>query len=149
MSTPGMNQQQRDEFDEMVADAIDQLPAAVQALLEEVPVIVEDHPTPEILGELGADPEILNDPTSLCGLHTGPMATERTVEASGELPNQIYLFREGIVALAGGWPDPADPPDAAEQRLDDIFDEIVTTLLHEIGHQFGLDEDDLTRLGYE
>ncbi len=144
-----MNQRQRDEFDEMVGDAIEQLPPAVRALLDEVPVIVEDHPTREILGELADDPEVLNDPTSLCGLHTGPMATERGVDHSGELPNQIYLFREGILALAGGWPEPTEPPESSEEKLDAIFDEIVTTLLHEIGHQFGLDEDDLTRLGYE
>lgn len=144
-----MNTRERNEFDQMVADAIDQLPPGVRALLDEVPVIVEDHPTRELLGELADDPEIADDPTSLCGLHTGPMATERGTEISGELPNQIYLFREGIVALAGGWPGPTDPPETAEEKLDAIFDEIMTTLLHEIGHQFGLDEDDLTRLGYE
>lgn len=144
-----MKREERDEFDEMVADAIEQLPPGVRALLDEVPVIVEDRPTREILGELAEDPEVLEDPTSLCGLHTGLMATERGVEMSGELPNQIYLFREGIVALAGGWPGPAESPEGAEEKLDAIYDEIVTTLLHEIGHQFGLDEDDLTRLGFE
>lgn len=144
-----MRQDQRDAFDEMVEDAIEQLPRGVRALLDEVPVIVEDRPTREILGELADDPEILDDPTSLCGLHTGPMATERGVETSGELPNQIYLFREGVVALAGGWPEPTDSPEVTEEKLDAIYDEIVTTLLHEIGHQFGLDEDDLARLGYE
>ncbi len=144
-----MNAARRAEFDAMVEDAIDQLPPGVRALLDDVPVIVEDLPTPEILGELRDDPEIKEDPTSLCGLHTGPMATERGLEHSGELPNQIYLFREGIVALAGGWPDPTDTEEAADEKLDAIFDEIVTTLLHEMGHQFGLDEDDLRRLGYD
>lgn len=148
MST-AISQQQRDEFDEMVEDAIDQLPPGVRALLDEVPVIVEDRPTREMLGELADDPDVANDPTSLCGLHTGPTATERGIELSGELPNQIYLFREGIIALAGGWPEPADTTETANERLDAIFDEIATTLLHEIGHQFGLDEDDLARLGYE
>ena len=62
-------------------------------------------------------------------------------EVAVMVPPTIMLFRVGIVAEAGGW----DQPDALER----IREEIRITLLHEIGHQFGLDEDDLARLGYE
>jgi predicted Zn-dependent protease with MMP-like domain len=51
------------------------------------------------------------------------------------------LYRLGIIAAAGGW----DQPDAD----DIVYEEIMITLLHEMGHQFGLDEEDLRRLGYE
>ena len=56
------------------------------------------------------------------------------------MPSDIHLFRDGILDLVGGW----DVPDARQS----LEEEIRITLLHEIGHQFGLDEDDLDRLGY-
>jgi predicted Zn-dependent protease with MMP-like domain len=77
----------------------------------------------------------------LCGLHTGVAITDQSVEDSGRLPTDIHLFRVGIVALAGGW----GGRDAEER----IGDEIRITLLHEIGHHFGLEEDDLADLGYD
>jgi predicted Zn-dependent protease with MMP-like domain len=85
-------------------------------------------------------------PDELCGLHTGVAFTERSVTSSGDLPSEIRLFREGILAEAGGWEEPGEDVDAVE---DSIYEEIRITLLHEIGHQFGLDEDDLERLGYQ
>lgn len=77
----------------------------------------------------------------LCGLHSGTPFTEQSVEHSGGLPDAIMLFREGVLATAGGWDNP-DGEDA-------VYEEIMITLLHEIGHHFGLSEDDLARLGYE
>lgn len=126
---------ERERFDALVEEAIEQLPPGVVKLLEEAPVIVEDSPPPHILRELEID-----DPTELCGLHTGTALTERSVEHGHDLPEEIRLFRAGIVKLAGGW-DQDDADDA-------VFEEIWVTLLHEIGHHFGLDEDDLDRLGF-
>lgn len=132
-----MTPAERDRFDALVEDALEALPPRVRSLLDEVPLVVLDEPTPEMLRDLGMRP---GEEEELCGLHTGVENTRRTVEASGELPSQIHLFRRGIVAAAGGW---------RQRRADDrIYDEIMTTLLHEIGHQMGLDEDDLERLGY-
>ena len=76
----------------------------------------------------------------LCGLHSGIPFTERSLDGT-DLPNEITLFRLGIIALAGGWEQP--------EADDVVYEEIMVTLLHEMGHQFGLDEDDLTGLGYE
>lgn len=132
-----MNARTRERFDALIDEAVEALPASIRQLIDEVPIIVLDRPTPEILRSLG-EPDA--DPLEFCGLHTGHAFTERTVEASGELPSDIHIFREGIVDLAGGWEG-----DDADDR---IYEEIMTTLLHEIGHQFGLDEDDLDRLGY-
>lgn len=125
-------------FDALVEDAIEGLPAHLRTLLDEVPVVVLDQPTPEMLRDLGAKS---SDVDGICGLHTGTAITERGMERHGELPTVIHLFRRGIVDIAGGWDQ--DHPDER------IYEEIRVTLLHEIGHHFGLDEDDLADLGYD
>ncbi|MDX2132522.1 MAG: metallopeptidase family protein [Planctomycetota bacterium] len=131
-----MKQAQRDRFDALLEEVIDALPRGVRALLDEIPVVVDDVPDAALLREMGED-----DPLALLGLHTGVAFTEQSVEHHAELPADIRLFREGIVDHAGGW----DGPDAD----DAVREQIRVTLLHEIGHQFGLDEDDLDRLGYQ
>ncbi|MBY0112369.1 MAG: metallopeptidase family protein [Phycisphaerales bacterium] len=135
-----LSQAIRDRFDALLEEAIEQLPPAVRALLDEVPVVALDRPTPEMLRDLGIDPKDEEAALELCGLHTGVAATERAVDRSGELPSEIHLFREGILDLAGGF----DQPEAD----DVVYEEIMVTLLHEIGHEFGLSEDDLDQLGY-
>lgn len=136
-----MSPQEQDRFDALVEDAIEALPPRVRALLDEVPVVVMDEPSAEMLRELEIDPIEADAVDELCGLHTGVAMTERSIEHSAELPTTIHLFRRGIIALAGGWDQ--------EHAEDEIYEEIRTTLLHEIGHHFGLDEDDLTELGYD
>jgi predicted Zn-dependent protease with MMP-like domain len=133
---------ERDRFDALLEEAIENLPPGIGKLLDEVPVIVLDRPTPELMLELGIPPERHEEEaTMICGLHSGEAFTERSVAHAPEGPNDIHLFREGIIELAGGWDqDEAD---------DIVYEEIMVTLLHEIGHQFGLDEDDLERLGYD
>jgi predicted Zn-dependent protease with MMP-like domain len=125
-----MTDDERRRFDEVLETVLEALPPGLQALLAEAPVIVEDRPSAQLLRELDLCPEDL-----LCGLHTGTPLTERSVEHSPELPETIHLFREGILELAGDW--------VLLQR------EIRITLLHEIGHHFGLNENDLAELGYE
>ncbi len=139
-----MTDAERERFDGLLDEVVATLPERVHDLLAEVPIIVDDEPPEIILRELLGDlPE--GDPTTaddlrdeLCGLHTGVPITERTVEDGIELPEDIRLFRRGIVAHAGGWADE-----------DVVYAEIRITVLHEIGHHFGLDEDDLAALGYE
>lgn len=135
-----MTGRQRERFDALVQDAIDALPAQVRRLLDEVPLVVLDEPTPEILRDLKIDPGDRAAIEELCGLHTGTAITERSVEHP-DLPDVIHLFRRGIVALAGGW--------EGQGAEDEIYEEVRVTLLHEIGHHFGLDERDLEGLGYE
>jgi len=132
-----MTEAERDWFDALVEEAIEALPEHIRSLIEQVPVIVLDEPTPEMLAELGDDG---GDPSAYCGLHSGLPRTERSMDAPEALPNDIHLFREGIVAQGRRF---------SEGDLDDaVFEQIVTTLLHEIGHDLGLDEDDLDELGY-
>ena len=127
-----MNAAQRDRFDALLEGVLGELPARLHDLLAEAPLIVEDRPSPRLLAELGAD----DDEELICGLHSGTPLTERSVEAEGHLPETIHLFREGILEHAGGWGEA-------------LLREIRITLLHEIGHHFGLEEDDLAELGYE
>lgn len=139
-----MTRRERERFDELFEEVLDGLPLGLHELLDEAPVILDDRPTKKLLRELGMDP----DEDDLCGLHTGVPLTQRTVQDSGQLPDVIHLFREGIIEHAGGWKEGVDEegPYGGEDR---IREEIRITLLHEIGHHFGLDEDDLARLGYE
>jgi predicted Zn-dependent protease with MMP-like domain len=126
---------ERERFDALFEEVIDALPEQWRQYVDEVPIIVEDHPDPKLLEELGMDP----DNEDLCGLHTGTPRTERSVADPFDHPETVHLFREGIIAEADGW----------EAGDDAVREEIRITLLHEIGHHFGLEEDDLERLGYE
>ena len=139
-----MTEQERERFDEMLDAVVAELPGHVLALIEVVPIIVDDEP-PEIIVEALLASLPAGDPTTsdhlrdeLCGLHTGVPNTEKSVEEAHELPEEIRVFRRGIVAHAGGWSVP-----------ESVHEEIRITVLHEIGHHFGLDEDDLAELGYD
>lgn len=143
----GLSDAERERFDGLVEEAVGALPAGVRGLLEEVPLIVEDEPDDGLLGELARawgeeDGASFREEAreELCGLHSGLMITERSVEHGVELPEEIRVFRRGVIAQAGGW----DGPEGEEG----VYGEVWVTLLHEIGHHFGLDEDDLERLGY-
>jgi predicted Zn-dependent protease with MMP-like domain len=106
-------------FDDVVRSALDTLPPHIAEALRNVAVVVEDE-NPE-------DPD-------LYGLFDGIPLTDGG-PAPGELPNRIAVYR---------LPLEADFPDEDELR-----DEIRITVLHELGHYFGLDEDRLSELGYE
>lgn len=130
----------RDRFDALVEELIEELPEAIRGMLERLPVIVQDQPERAILDELEIEFGQRDSPDTLCGLHSGIALTERSVEHHADLPETIHLFRRGIVHLAGGW----ERPGAARF----IKEQIRITLLHEIGHHFGLDEQGLADLGY-
>ena len=114
-------------FGELVEQALAELPPQFAEFLEEVPVEVRDRPSKSHLHQMGRDHLLL-------GLYVGRPRTERSVEDSGRLPDVIYIFQEPIEQVSQG-----------EQEL---VDQVRMTVLHEIGHHFGLDEDDLTELGY-
>lgn len=130
-----VSDEERQLFDELLEQVLDALPPSIHALLEEVPLVVDDQPSPQIMAELG-----IEDPAQLCGLHTGIPLTERSVQHSGDIPDIIHIFRDGILELAAGADGYVDERQLSEQ--------IRITVLHEIGHHFGLDEDKLEELGY-
>jgi predicted Zn-dependent protease with MMP-like domain len=106
------------EFDEHVRAALDALPPQIAAALENVAVVVEDE-----------NPE----DRDLFGLYDGVPLTERGAEAPLQ-PDRIAIYRR---PLTQDFPDP-----------DEVRDEIRITVLHELGHYFGIDEDRLEELGY-
>lgn len=135
--------QQSMAFDAMVEEVIGHFPPALAELVDQVAVIVLDRPEPHVLNELGIDPGDHQAILEICGMHSGIPDTYSSVEDGGDLPPQIHLFREAIIDLCEGL-DPDNP-----ESMNRVREEIIITLLHEIGHQFGLDEDDLDRLGYQ
>lgn len=146
-----MRDAERERFDELFDQALEDLPPRLHELIEEVPVIIEDEPTGALLEELAREAMEASDGVTLaeakaalrdelCGLHSGPMITERSVEDGSEFPEEIRIFRRGIINTAGGWDQ--------DQAEDEIAREIAITLLHEIGHHFGLGEEDLEARGF-
>jgi len=139
----------RQVFDELLDEAIDRLPGHLHVLLEEVPLIVEDEPGEALLADLAEDEggEAPDGPAGLCGLHWGTALTERSVEHSADLPDRMMLFRGPIMRLSG-YHGGGVRAKQSGRGLAELRRQIKITLLHEIGHHFGLDEDDLDELGY-
>jgi len=128
-----VSDRQRETFDDILDAIVEALPDHLHDLMAEVPVIVEDEPTDELLEDMdmGVDED-------LCGLHWGTPLTERSVTQLPDVPDRIMIFRGPIMRLAR----------AHGRGRGELEKQIRITLLHEIGHHFGLDEDDLARLGY-
>ncbi len=119
-------------FEALVARALDHLPPEFQAHMENVSVVIAETPDLELLESMGVDPDDPDD--TLFGLYEGVPLTERRHD-DVLLPDSITIFRRPLLAWA----------DSEAQ----IVEEVRVTVLHEIGHFFGLDEDRLEELGYE
>lgn len=107
-------------FEALVISELDQLPDDMVDGLENVVFVVEDRPE--------------DDTLDLLGLYDGLALTERTQYGMGELPDRIVLFREPHLEQC--------------DDLDELRDEIHTTLVHEIAHFYGLDDDQLHEMGW-
>ena len=134
-----MDEAQRSLFDSITEQQVDSLPYTIQLLLQETPLLVEDRPSDQLLQELGMESGQADE---LCGIYCGIGLTDRSVEDSMTEPETITIFREGIFALVSGQ---SDSKESIEELL---AREIRVTILHEVGHHFGLDENDLDALGY-
>ena len=117
------------QFGRLVEQALDELPPNLAAFLEEVPVEVRERPTAAQLQSVGVRGQGL-----LLGLYHGRPLTRRSIEDSGRMPDVIYIFQDSIERVS-----------RTEREL---IDQVRKTVLHEIGHHFGLDEDDLSNLGF-
>ena len=107
-------------FEELVIDELDRLPDDMVEGLENVVFVVEDRPEDGSL--------------DLLGLYDGLALTERTQYGMGELPDRIVVYRE---------------PHLAQCETDDeLRDEIHTTLVHEIAHSYGIDDEQLHEMGW-
>ena len=113
-----------DEFEAIVFDVMDKLPGWVHDALDNIDVQVLDEPDAEL------DP----DGDGLLGLYLGVPLPERGVEYVAELPDIVYVFRRPHLEL--GLP------------ADELRAEIAKTLIHEIAHYFGIEDDHLDEIGW-
>jgi predicted Zn-dependent protease with MMP-like domain len=109
----------RERFEELVAEALDEVPAELLDLMDNVVVLVEDDPE--------GDDEIL-------GLYEGHALTSRGWDYGGVLPDRITIYRNPTLRVC--------------DTEDDVIDEVATTVVHEIAHHFGIDDDRLHQLGW-
>jgi predicted Zn-dependent protease with MMP-like domain len=105
-------------FEEMVADALDGLPEELGALMANVAVTVEHRP----------------GPPGLLGLYEGVPLTSRTTQYAGVLPDRITIYRLAICAIC--------------RTEDQVAEEVRRTVIHEVAHHFGIDDDRLAELGW-
>ncbi len=111
-----------EHFDELVDQALDGIPDELTSLVRNVVVLVQDEPPTD-------------EPRDLLGLYDGVALTERTgVAAELELPDRIFIFRRPLLDLCA--------TDA------ELVEEVRITVVHEVAHHFGIDDDRLHDLGY-
>ncbi len=116
-----MVQMTREEFEDAVSDALDAVPERLAAMMDNVVVLVEDDAPDD-------DPDLL-------GLYDGIALTDRGSDwGAGELPDRIFIFRNPTLRVCD---------DAAHVR-----EEVAVTVVHEIAHHFGIDDDRLHELGW-
>ncbi|HWF70038.1 MAG TPA: metallopeptidase family protein [Mycobacterium sp.] len=106
-------------FDELVSDALDLIPPQLAAVMDNVVVLVADR-----------DPE----EADLLGLYEGVALTERDSTYAGSLPDTITIYRDALMDICDG--------------EDEVVEEVKITVVHEIAHHFGIDDDRLHELGW-
>ena len=114
-----------DEIEAIARRALDALPQPFAASLGDIVLLIEDFADEATLREMG-----IEDPFELTGLYEGVPLTERSVEQSGTLPDRVRLFRRPIL---DEWAD-------GEDSLEHLVAHVV---IHEIGHHFGLSDEDM------
>ena len=109
---------ERGRFEEMVVTALDGLPDDLGALMRNVAVTVEHH----------------GGPPGLLGLYQGVPLTSRTTHYAGVLPDRITIYRRAICAVCG--------------TEDEVIEQVRRTVVHEVGHHFGISDARLDELGW-
>ena len=130
-----MNAELRDFFDAQLESVLREMPARVHGLLEEVPLVVEDHPSRDVMRRMR-----VRRRSQLCGLFTGIPLTDKSIDHSAMLSDVVTIYRQGILAMATN-----------RRGITDVLElkrQIRITILHELGHYHGLDENELRELGY-
>jgi len=117
-------------FDAAVERAIARIPEEIRAYLNNLAIIVEQRPWPELLAEMGVP-----EGETLFGLYTGVPLPERSATEPPLFPDEILIFKEPLEQYC-------PTPRALEA-------EIEITVVHEVAHYLGFDEDQLAELGYD
>jgi len=119
-----------DAFDRVVKEVLDGLPKDLRRALDTVQIVVREAPEGDDLDRAGLEPD-----DDLYGYFDGVSLPDKSAEYPEPFPDRVVLFRRALVE---------DFPKAA-----DLKREIRVTLIHELGHFFGMDEDELAERGYE
>ena len=117
----------REKFEKLVAEAIELIPRRFRREMQNVAIVVEDEPDADLLDELEIEP-----PDSLYGLYQGTPLPERSWGHGNALPDRVTLFQTIIEADAGD--------------DDEVRAAIAETLIHEVGHYFGLSEEEIEEI---
>lgn len=117
----------RSRFEELVRDALASIPRRFRAALHNVAIVVEDEPSAELLDQMDIEP-----PDTLLGLYQGTPLTERRWDYGNTLPDQVVLFQGPIER------------DAEDEEDTQVA--IAETLIHELGHYFGLSEEEIEEI---
>lgn len=113
------------EFEALVREAVDGLPEEYRRLLKNVAVVVEEEPPREVLDDLGLESE-----ADLLGLYSGTALDEESFfSPGGQLPAWVSIYRGPILRLC--------------RTRDEVVQEVADTVVHEIGHHFGLDDEEM------
>jgi predicted Zn-dependent protease with MMP-like domain len=118
---------QQQDFERLVAAALDELPSQFRSYLTNVAVVIEHQPAPALLKELGLWPH-----STLLGLYQGVPLPERGFGYGNVLPDHITIFQQPIEAIC--------------QTPQEIKETVQETVIHEIGHYFGLDDERIAEL---
>jgi len=119
----------RKRFEEIVAQALDELPEEIGEALSNIYVVVEQWPSRETLKETNT-----RNRNELLALYEGIPLTQRNTDYGAVLPDKVTIFQGPIQAMCSGVPE--------------LIDEIKIAIVHEIAHHFGIDDERLTDLGY-
>jgi predicted Zn-dependent protease with MMP-like domain len=119
----------RREFEAAVERAIETIPEMFRAQLTNIAIAVEDRPTDDLLAEMGVPPG-----ETLFGVFIGVALPERSPAEPPLYPDEILIFREPLMAAC--------------RSLDELEEEIAITVVHEVAHYLGIDEERLEELGY-
>lgn len=117
----------RREFEQLVERAFESLPDRFKLLLDNVVVLIEDWPDSELLKNLGMEAD-----ETLFGLYEGDPLTSYGRDFGMTEPDRIHIFK--------------GPLEEACDTADELIDEVRKTVLHEVGHFFGLNEDQVEHL---
>ena len=118
---------QRAAFERLVADALASIPRRFRDAMDNLAIVVEDEPSRGLLEEMEIEP-----PDTLLGVYQGVPLTERAWDYGNALPDRILLFQ--------------GPLERDSDDEDDLIVAIGETLIHEIGHYFGLSEEEIEHI---
>jgi predicted Zn-dependent protease with MMP-like domain len=117
----------REAFSRLVEEALQDIPRRFREEIKNVAIVVEDEPSPELMAEMEIEP-----PDSLYGLYQGTPLPERSWTHGNALPDRVTLFQRTIEEDA--------------EDLEDMIVSIAETLIHELGHYFGMSEEQIEEI---